>query len=95
MYAKGPSGRNDAIFRRPKDRLWVPNPFTWIMNRRHFLRAAGTVSAVAALGLRQPTWAAENSLVFNLDPSLDNARNSEGAFVTLKSGRILFLYTQF
>jgi hypothetical protein len=39
--------------------------------------------------------AAENEIVLNLDPSRDNPRNSEGAFVALKSGRILFLYTRF
>jgi Neuraminidase (sialidase) len=38
---------------------------------------------------------AENSTVLNLEPSKDLPRNSEGSFVTLKSGRILFAYTQF
>ena len=66
-----------------------------LMTRRRFLHTAGTVSATVALGLRQSAGAAENSVVFNLDPSPQNPRNSEGAFVTLKSGRILFVYTQF
>jgi sialidase-1 len=39
--------------------------------------------------------AGENLVVLNLDPGPDNPRNSEGAFVTLKSGRILFYYTRF
>jgi len=39
--------------------------------------------------------AADNTVVLNLEPKPDNPRNSEGAFVTLKSGRILFLYTSF
>jgi len=39
--------------------------------------------------------AAENSVVLNIEPSPEFPRNSEGSFVTLKSGRILFLYTQF
>ncbi|HYG74057.1 MAG TPA: sialidase family protein [Planctomycetota bacterium] len=34
-------------------------------------------------------------VVLNLEPNKENPRNSEGAFVTLKEGRILFLYTQF
>lgn len=37
----------------------------------------------------------ENSVVVNIDPTRDFPRNSEGAFVTLKSGRVLFVYTQF
>lgn len=34
-------------------------------------------------------------IVFQLDPTRENARNSEGSFVTLKSGRILFAYTKY
>jgi len=37
----------------------------------------------------------ENRTVLDLPPSKDNPRNSEGAFITLQSGRILFVYTQF
>ncbi len=37
----------------------------------------------------------ENRIVMNIEPTVANPRNSEGAFVTLKSGRILFYYTQF
>jgi hypothetical protein len=33
--------------------------------------------------------------VLDIESSKENPRNSEGAFVALKSGRILFLYTQF
>ncbi len=36
-----------------------------------------------------------NTLVFNLPATQENPRSSEGAFVTLKPGRVLFLYTQF
>jgi hypothetical protein len=36
-----------------------------------------------------------NQVVLQLDPSKRNARNSEGGFVTLKSGRILFAYTKY
>lgn len=39
--------------------------------------------------------AAENAVVLNIEPSRENPRNSEGSFVTLKSGRILFCYTRF
>jgi hypothetical protein len=45
---------------------------------------------LAAAGL-----AAENAVVLDIEPTKEFPRNSEGAFVTLKSGRILFCYTQF
>lgn len=38
---------------------------------------------------------AENNVVLNIEPSQGFPRHSEGSFVTLKSGRILFAYTQF
>lgn len=38
---------------------------------------------------------ATNEIVLELAPTKENPRNSEGAFVTLKSGRILFVYSQF
>jgi sialidase-1 len=38
---------------------------------------------------------AAGKVVLELNPTPDNPRNSEGAFVTLKSGRVLFLYTRF
>lgn len=39
--------------------------------------------------------AAENRIVLEIQPSKEYPRNSEGSFVTLKSGRILYFYTQF
>ena len=36
-----------------------------------------------------------NEIVHQLDPTPENPRNSEGSFVTLKSGRILFIYSRF
>ncbi|GAB3912034.1 hypothetical protein GCM10028803_54640 [Larkinella knui] len=38
---------------------------------------------------------AEKRLVLQLNPSPGNPRNSEGDFVTLKDGRILFIYSRF
>jgi len=38
---------------------------------------------------------AGKEVVLSLAPSEDNPRNSEGSFVTLKDGRILFVYTHF
>lgn len=42
-----------------------------------------------------PTHGAENSVTLDVEPTKENPRNSEGAFVTLNSGRLLFYYTQF
>jgi sialidase-1 len=39
------------------------------------------------------SWA--NEVTLNIEPSAEFQRNSEGSFVTLNSGRILFFYTQF
>jgi len=36
-----------------------------------------------------------NSIVSSLAATAEHPRNSEGAFITLRSGRILFLYSQF
>lgn len=38
---------------------------------------------------------AESVITFNLDPTKENPRNSEGSFATLASGRIIFCYSQF
>lgn len=58
--------------------------------RRRFLTAF-----LAALLLACPRMGFSNETVLNIDPSKEFPRNSEGAFVTLKDGRILFAYTQF
>jgi len=50
---------------------------------------------VAGLAPMHATHAAENSVVFAIEPTKDFPRNSEGSFVTLKSGRIVYFYTQF
>lgn len=39
--------------------------------------------------------AAENAITLNVEPSKEHPRNSEGSFATLKSGRIIFCYSQF
>ena len=36
-----------------------------------------------------------NDVVLNIDPRPGNARNSEGSFIALKDGRLLFVYTRF
>ena len=60
------------------------------MSRKFFILAAGLVSAAALVPLPTQGRATESEVVLNLDPSLDNPRNSEGAFVALKSGSSLF-----
>jgi sialidase-1 len=59
------------------------------------LVTAGVLFAAGFVGLIPLTQAAENISVLDLNPSKENPRNSEGSFVTLKSGRVLFLYTHF
>lgn len=65
------------------------------MHRRQFLRMSSLATGSALLGIPAHADEAENEIVLNLDPSHENPRNSEGAFLTLKSGRIIFLYTRF
>src|SRR3954471_15445826 len=51
----------------------------------HFFCFAGCIG-ISALGA---------DTVFNIEPTKEHPRNSEGSFVTLKDGRILFCYSQF
>ncbi|EEF62322.1 sialidase family protein [Pedosphaera parvula] len=43
----------------------------------------------------QPSPNLQNHVVLDINSTPENPRNSEGAFLNLKSGRILFLYSQF
>jgi hypothetical protein len=65
------------------------------MNRRSFLRLAGVASASAWVAVPRPAPGGQEEPVYDLAPTPKNPRNSEGAFLTLKSGQILFCYTQF
>ncbi len=65
------------------------------MNRRQFIQASSLASAAALLSLSVNAADAGNEIVLSLDPSPEHPRLSEGAFVTLKSGKILFIYTRF
>src|SRR6476620_2654430 len=47
------------------------------------------------LGLSAVVSALAADTVFNIEPTKEHPRNSEGSFVTLKDGRILFCYSQF
>lgn len=49
--------------------------------------------AFFAAGFALPAEA--NDVVLNIEPTTENPRNSEGSFVTLADGRILFCFTQF
>lgn len=50
---------------------------------------------MAATAWLSPANAADSQVVLNIEPTRENPRNSEGSFVTLKSGRIVFMFTQF
>lgn len=65
------------------------------MNRRQFIQATSLASAAGLLSLSVNAADAGNEIVLSLDPSPEHPRLSEGAFVTLKSGKILFIYTRF
>ncbi len=65
------------------------------ISRRQFLHSTAIASVACCFGSASHATAAEDAFVLDLDPSRDNPRNSEGSFVTLKSGRILFVYTRF
>ncbi len=52
-------------------------------------------SLLAYLCLSTLALAASNDVVLNIEPTKEHPRNSEGSFVTLKDGRLLFCYTQF
>lgn len=66
----------------------------WI---RLWLRLAWKLTnlALLAIFIGANGGAAESHVVLDLEPSPDFPRNSEGAFVTLKDGRIVLFYTQF
>lgn len=64
-------------------------------NRRQFVQSAGLLTAAGMMGFTPSLRANDNDSVLDLNPSKENPRNSEGAFVSLKSGRILFFYTRF
>jgi len=63
------------------------------VNRRRFLEAAA--AAPLAVAARAAAATPENRVVLDLEPAAENPRNSEGSFVALRSGRVLFYYTQF
>lgn len=52
----------------------------------------GVFSQVAAQGTK---YSDQQKLALQLNPGTDNPRNSEGDFVTLNDGRILFVYTHY
>ncbi len=65
------------------------------MNRRKFIQTTTIVSTATLFSLSARAAEPENEIVLSLDPSPQYPRLSEGAFVTLKSGKIRFIYTRF
>jgi hypothetical protein len=62
------------------------------------IRFPQTLLATLMLGLivtAPLSRAEENIVVLNIEPTKEHPRNSEGSFVRLQSGRILFYYSQF
>lgn len=60
-----------------------------------FLRRIGALGFVVALATRLVAAEPENAVVLSLTATAEHPRNSEGAFVTLRSGRVLYCYSQF
>lgn len=67
------------------------------MKRRKFVSLAGTWAAMTAVAFRSKSEDAKSEAEwsFDLNPSSEHPRNSEGTFVSLKTGQIRFIYTQF
>jgi Neuraminidase (sialidase) len=55
----------------------------------------GLLMTLCSAGATTGSSATVGETVLNIEPTKENPRSSEGAFVTLKSGRVLFYYTQF
>ncbi|WP_225865512.1 sialidase family protein [Dyadobacter aurulentus] len=68
--------------------------FKWLTKFRLRLIAAG-VAAAMTMGSPASQGQSGPQVTLQLLPGTDNPRNSEGDFVTLKDGRILFVYTHF
>lgn len=67
--------------------------------KKHFLSICLAVcslslAAVSDVQAQQVPYM-KNNVVLKLDPSASNPRNSEGSFVTLKDGKILFVYSHY
>jgi Neuraminidase (sialidase) len=60
------------------------------LHRSLILVLSFAVLCVSALALELP-----GTVVLDYDPTPENPRNSEGAYLELKSGRIIFYYSQF
>ena len=68
----------------------------WILDGRLALRRGLSVALVWAMVAAAPLNAATaQPPVHDLDPTPEHPRSTEGAFATLKSGRIIFAYSQF
>lgn len=57
-----------------------------------FLWLVGTVACVAQSPQK---YGGQPEVVLRLEPGVNNPRNSEGAFITLNNGRILFIYSHY
>lgn len=63
--------------------------------RRQFLQSVTLASAATFMDLRARAAGPLNEVALDLEPSPQHPRLSEGAFVTLKSGTIIFIFTRF
>ncbi len=66
-----------------------------IMNRRRFLQNSGVLAGAALLSLSARAREAPTEATLDVEPTPEHPRSSEGAFLPLQSGRLLFVYTRF
>src|SRR3954471_18196135 len=62
---------------------------------KHALHLMMKIGMLLVLCLAAGVSALAGDTVFNIEPTKEHPRNSEGSFVTLKDGHILFCYSQF
>src|SRR5947208_15055940 len=106
MHRTGPSDEESAQEILPLTplfwRILVPRPSAapgcsnsrearMRVDRRGFLKATALGAAALPVAAVEP----DNRVVLDLEPTPENPRNSEGAFATLRSGRVVFFYSQF
>jgi len=69
-------------------------------NKQNFIKViVGILSAFLFMSFETSSFISRTNegkqLVLRISPGPDNPRNSEGSFITLKDGRILFIYSRF
>ena len=62
---------------------------------KRFITTTCLIATISSVGWSQTLQKPDKDIVLTISRGPDNPRNSEGDFITLKSGRILYIYTRF